>query len=231
MTPQFCPSLMCVDFSRLAEELANLEAAGVAMFHIDVMDGHFVPNFALGPEDIKAVSKLATIPYDVHLMVTNPDNYIDRFADLGCSIIYVHAEAPTHLHRTLSNIRKRGIQAGVAINPGTPISVLEEVLDVVDVIMVMSVNPGFAGQPFIASSVSKIRRLKEMLRHHNCAARIAIDGAISPEVVKTLANDVDLFVLGTAGLFRKDMSYQQAISILNQQAAIARKEDAHYRVT
>ncbi|MBQ4795072.1 ribulose-phosphate 3-epimerase [Pectobacterium versatile] len=225
MTPQFCPSLMCVDFSCLAEELANLETAGVSMFHIDVMDGHFVPNFALGPEDIKAVSKLATLPYDVHLMVTNPDTYIDRFAELGCSIIYVHAEAPTHLHRTLSNIRKRGIQAGVAINPGTSLSVLEEILDVVDVIMVMSVNPGFAGQPFIASSVSKIRRLKDMLHHHKSEARIAIDGAISPEVVRTLANDVDLFVLGTAGLFRKDMSYQEAISILNEQVGLARKEN------
>lgn len=223
MKLQFCPSLMCVDFARLSEELANLENAGAAMFHIDVMDGHFVPNFALGPEDIKAVSKLATIPYDVHLMVTNPDPYIDRFADLGCSIIYVHAEAPVHLHRTLCNIRSRGIKAGVAINPGTPLSVLDEVLDVVDVVMVMSVNPGFAGQPFITSSVSKIRRLKAMLQQHQSKAQITIDGAISPEIVRTLGADVDMFILGTAGLFRKDMSYKQAIDVLNEQAALAHK--------
>lgn len=217
MKAQFCPSLMCVDFSRLGEELANLEAAGAALFHIDVMDGHFVPNFALGPEDIKAVSKLATIPYDVHLMVTNPEAYIDRFADLGCSIIYVHAEAPIHLHRTLSNIRSKGIKAGVVINPGTSLSILEEVLDVVDVVMIMSVNPGFAGQPFIASSVGKIRRLKSMLQQHQSNAQIAIDGAISPDVVRTLATDVDMFVLGTAGLFRKDMSYSQAMAVLHEQ--------------
>ena len=221
MSAQFCPSLMCVDFSRLGEELRDLEAAGAAMFHIDVMDGQFVPNFALGPEDIKAVSKLATIPYDVHLMVTNPDPYIDRFAELGCSIIYVHAEAPIHLHRTLSNIRSKGIKAGVAINPGTSLSILEELMDVVDVVMVMSVNPGFAGQPFIAASVSKIHRLKAMLQQHQSKAQIAIDGAISPDVVRTLGADVDMFILGTAGLFRKDMSYSQAITVLREQIDIS----------
>lgn len=223
MKTQFCPSLMCVDFSRLAEELISLEKAGAAMFHIDVMDGSFVPNFALGPEDIKAVSKLATIPYDVHLMVTNPDPYIDRFASLGCSIIYVHAEAPVHLHRTLSNIRSHGIKAGVAINPGTPLSVLEEILDVTDVIMIMSVNPGFAGQPFIESSINKIHRLKVMLKAHQSNALIAIDGAISPEIVKKLGADVDIFILGTAGLFRKDVTYQQAIEILSEQIELACK--------
>lgn len=211
---QFCPSLMCVDFSKLADELQNLEAAGAAMFHIDIMDGHFVPNFALGPEDIKAVAKLASIPYDVHLMVSNPDSYIDKFADLGCSIIYVHAEAPTHLHRTLSNIRKRGVKAGVAINPGTSLSRLEEVLDVVDVVLVMSVNPGFARQPFIDSAIDKTRRLRQMLNQHHSRAEIAIDGAISPQVVAALAQDVDKFVLGTAGLFRQDMDYKQAMKVL-----------------
>lgn len=224
MKTQFCPSLMCVDFSRLAQELASLEAAGASLFHIDVMDGHFVPNLALGPEDIKAVSRLATIPYDVHLMVTNPDAWIDRFADLGCSIIYVHAEAPTHLHRTLSNIRQRGIKAGVAVNPGTSLHMLEDVLDVTDAIMVMSVNPGFAGQPFITASIDKIRRLKTMLKQHQSQAQIAVDGAISPQVVRALANDVDMFILGTAGLFRKDMTYQQAIAVLNEQVNLARRE-------
>src|SRR5471030_2652293 len=117
--PKFCPSMMCVDFSRLPQEIEALEQAGADMFHIDVMDGSFVPNFALGTEDIKAIGKLATIPYDVHLMVSSPDNYIEQFARLGCSIIYVHAEAPVHLHRTLMRIRAAGSQVGVALNPGT----------------------------------------------------------------------------------------------------------------
>jgi len=216
MTSQFCPSLRCVDFSRLAQELTALESAGAAMFHIDIMDGHFVPNFALGPEDIKAVAKLAKIPYDVHLMVTNPDAYIDKFAGLGCHIIYVHAEAPAHLHRTLTAIRKLGVKAGVAVNPVTPLSCLEEVLDVTDVVLIMSVNPGFAGQPFIHSAIDKTRRCRELLLRFGSNAQIAIDGAISPDVVEQLAADVDMFILGTAGLFRAEMTYAQAMQILRE---------------
>ncbi|KKI48446.1 ribulose-phosphate 3-epimerase [Obesumbacterium proteus] len=212
----FCPSLMCVDFSQLSHEIQRLESAGAAMFHIDIMDGHFVPNFALGIEDVKAVAKLATIPYDVHLMVSNPDGYIDKFSDLGCSIIYVHAEAPIHLHRTLTHIRQRGVKAGVAINPGTSLSVLEEVLDVVDVVLVMSVNPGFAGQPFIHSAIDKISRLRKMLHQYGSSAQIAVDGAISPQVVSTLARDVDYFILGTAGLFKPDRDYSSAMKTLEQ---------------
>lgn len=226
MTIQFCPSLMCVDFSRLAQEITALESAGAAMFHIDVMDGHFVPNFALGPEDIKAVAKLATIPYDVHLMVTDPDAYIEKFAGLGCNIIYVHAEAPIHLHRTLTAIRKLGVKAGVAVNPGTPLSCLEEVLDVTDVVLIMSVNPGFAGQPFIHSAMDKTRRCRELLMRHGSAAQIAVDGAISPDVVAQLAADVDMYILGTAGLFRGDKTYAQAMQILREKAGVHLHTDA-----
>ncbi|MFS2223729.1 ribulose-phosphate 3-epimerase [Pantoea sp. B65] len=212
---KFCPSMMCIDFSRLAEEIDALEKGGADMFHLDVMDGHFVPNFALGLEDIKAISKLAKIPYDVHLMLSNPDPYIESFARLGCEIIYVHAEAPAHLHRTLSNIRHAGAKSGVALNPGTPVSALEEILDVTDVVLVMSVNPGYAGQAFIDGSVDKIDRIHELIRRKGYQTRIAIDGAISPQVVARLAGKVEYFVLGTAGLFRKDISYKEALDSLS----------------
>ncbi|MDF1896755.1 MULTISPECIES: ribulose-phosphate 3-epimerase [Rahnella] len=212
---KFCPSMMCIDFSRLAAEVDALEKAGADMFHLDVMDGHFVPNFALGLEDIKAISKLASIPYDVHLMLSDPDPFIETFAGLGCEIIYVHAEAPVHLHRTLTNIRKAGAKAGVALNPGTPISVLEEIVDVTDVVLVMSVNPGYAGQAFIEGSVDKINRIHDLLRHKGAATQIAIDGAISSAVVKRLSEKVDYFVLGTAGLFRKDKNYKESLISLS----------------
>ena len=163
------------------------------MFHIDVMDGNFVPNFALGIEDIKAVSKLSKIPYDVHLMVTNPTPYIEKFAQLGCDIIYVHVETLVHIHRTLNQIKSTGKKVGVAINPGTPLVVLEDVLDLIDVVLIMSVNPGFAGQPFIANS---------------------IDSAISPNIIEQLSPYVEYFILGTAGLFNKDKPYKQTINEL-----------------
>lgn len=213
---KFCPSLMCIDFARLPEELKMLEEAGADMFHIDVMDGNFVPNFALGTEDIKAVRKLSTIPYDVHLMVTNPTPYIEKFADLGCEIIYVHVETSDHIHRTLTQIKATGKKVGLAINPGTPLAMLEEVIDLVDVVLIMSVNPGFAGQPFIPQSIDKIKRLYQLIKDKGLTTTIAIDGAISPEIVKTLAPYVEYFVLGTAGLFRKDKTYRQAIDDLRQ---------------
>ena len=211
---KFCPSLMCVDFSKLEAELNSLEEAGVDMLHIDVMDGNFVPNFALGIEDIKAVSKLSKIPYDVHLMVTNPTPYIEKFAQLGCDIIYVHVETLMHVHRTLNQIKSTGKKVGVAINPGTPLVVLEDVLDLIDVVLIMSVNPGFAGQPFIANSIDRIKRLNSMIKDRNLNTTIAIDGAISPDIIKQLSPYVEYFILGTAGLFNKDKSYKQTINEL-----------------
>ncbi len=205
---------MCVDFSRLAQEIKNLEQAGADMFHIDVMDGSFVPNFALGTEDIKAIGKLASIPYDVHLMVSAPDNYIEQFATLGCSIIYVHAEAPVHLHRTLMRIRASGSRVGVALNPGTPLSVLEDVLADIDVVMMMSVDPGFAGQAFIPGAIDKIQRLAAMIKARGLTTEIAVDGAISPDIVEKLAKQVSYFILGTAGLFNDKAHYSQSIARL-----------------
>ncbi len=203
---KFCPSMMCVDFSKLASELKELEKANVDMLHIDVMDGHFVPNFALGPEDIKAIRNLTDIEYDVHLMLSDPDQFIDLFAALGPKLMYIHAEAPPHLHRSLGNIQAKGIKSGLAINPGTPLSAIEDVLDVTDVILVMSVNPGFAGQAFIPNAYNRIERIIEMIEAKGTNTKIAIDGAISPEVIERLSDKVEYFILGTAGLFGKPKS-------------------------
>ncbi|GAM78758.1 ribulose-phosphate 3-epimerase [Vibrio ishigakensis] len=192
---KFCPSMMCVDFSKLATELKELEKANVDMLHIDVMDGHFVPNFALGPEDIKAIRDLTDIDYDVHLMLSNPDQFIDLFAALGPKLMYIHAEAPPHLHRTLGNIQAKSIQSGLAINPGTPLSAIEDVLDVTDVILVMSVNPGFAGQKFIPNAFNRIERIIEMIEKQGTNTKIAIDGAISPDVIERLGDKVEYFIL------------------------------------
>lgn len=211
---KFCPSMMCVDFSKLAQELKELEKANVDMLHIDVMDGHFVPNFALGPEDIKAIRELSDIDYDVHLMLSNPDQFIDLFASLGPKLMYVHAEAPPHLHRTLGNIQAKGILSGLAINPGTPLSTIEDVLDVTDVVLVMSVNPGFAGQAFIPNAYSRIERIISMIEEQGVDTKIAIDGAISPEVIEKLQDKVEYFVLGTAGLFGKEKSYADTMEDL-----------------
>lgn len=213
---KFCPSLMCVDFSKLSEELMQLEDAGADMFHIDVMDGNFVPNFALGTEDIKAVQKLSSIPYDVHLMVSNPAPYIEKFADLGCDIIYIHVETSVHLHRALGQIKKTGAKVGLAVNPGTPLCMLEDVLELVDVVLIMSVNPGFAGQPFIKQSIDRVIRLKKMIADKKLSTKIAVDGAIDSDVVKALSDYAEYFILGTAGLFRKDKTYKQAIDALRQ---------------
>ncbi|GAM56668.1 ribulose-phosphate 3-epimerase [Vibrio ishigakensis] len=221
---KFCPSMMCVDFSKLATELQELEKANVDMLHIDVMDGHFVPNFALGPEDIKAIRDLTDIDYDVHLMLSNPDQFIDLFAALGPKLMYIHAEAPPHLHRTLGNIQAKGIQSGLAINPGTPLSAIEDVLDVTDVILVMSVNPGFAGQKFIPNAFNRIERIIEMIEQQGTNTKIAIDGAISPDVIERLGDKVEYFILGTAGLFGKEGTYAETMEnlrALGQKEAVA----------
>ncbi|NUF28549.1 ribulose-phosphate 3-epimerase [Gilliamella bombicola] len=211
---KFCPSLMCVDFSKLETEIKLLEESGVDMFHIDIMDGNFVPNFALGLEDIKAVSKLSKIPYDVHLMISNPSLYIEKFSQLGCQIIYVHVETLTHIHRTLNQIKSTGKKVGVAINPGTPLCVLEDVLDIIDVVLIMSVNPGFAGQPFIYNSIDRVKRLSSIIKDRNLKTAIAIDGAINSNIIKQLLPYVEYFILGTAGLFIKNKSYKQTLNEL-----------------
>jgi ribulose-phosphate 3-epimerase len=172
------PSVLAADFARLGEQAREAEAAGVEGLQIDVMDGRFVPNITFGPGVVRALRPLVSVTLDVHLMIVDPERYLEDFADAGADRLMVHQEACRHPHRVLQSIRELGVEAAVAINPGTPLSVLEELLDLTDLIQVMTVNPGFGGQPFIPSQVEKIRHLKQMLDEQSRDIPIAVDGGI-----------------------------------------------------
>ncbi|MBV5317234.1 MAG: ribulose-phosphate 3-epimerase [Desulfobulbaceae bacterium] len=204
------PSILSADFSRLGEEIRAVEAAGADVIHVDVMDGHFVPNITIGPLIVKAVRRVTRLPVDVHLMITNPDRYVNDFIDAGADWVTVHVEACTHLHRTLGMIRERGKKAGAVLNPATSLSTLEYVLAELDLVMLMSVNPGFGGQSFIESSLGKIKRLRQMLDAVNPGAGIEVDGGISPATIKRVAEaGANIFVAGSAIYGQSD--YQSVI--------------------
>jgi len=172
------PSLLSADFARLGEDIAAVERGGADLLHVDVMDGHFVPNLSIGPPVVRAIHRVATIPLDVHLMLDNPDDYLTAFIDAGASRITVHVEVLPHLHRTLQVLRNAGVKAGVAINPSTPVVALEEIAGDVDQVLLMSVNPGFGGQTFIPRSESKIAAVRALLDRQGNAAPIEVDGGI-----------------------------------------------------
>lgn len=206
------PSLMCVPFDRLAEEIAALDATGIAGYHIDVMDGNFVPNFALGSNDIKAVASLSGKVLDVHMMVSHADASVLPMLDLPIQRLCFHQEACTHHHRVLSLIRQKGIQAGIAINPGTPISTIEDLLPEMDFVLVMTVNPGFAGQKYLDFVTDKLARLCRLRQERGLHFDIEVDGATAPDRIKILSGlGVDSFVLGTAALFGKGRPYGDVV--------------------
>lgn len=193
------PSILSADFAALGRDIAAVERGGADLIHVDVMDGHFVPNITIGPPVVRAIRKIATRPLDVHLMIQDPDRYIDDFVDAGASMISVHVEVLPHLHRTLDYIRTRGVRAGAVINPSTPVSALEDVAKDLDFVLVMSVNPGFGGQSFIPHSLDKIRRVKALLASVGSTAQIEIDGGVdSSNVAGIVAAGATILVAGNA---------------------------------
>jgi len=196
---KIAPSILSADFGRLAEEIKAIEKAGADWIHIDIMDGHFVPNLTIGPAVVKALRKTTSLPFDVHLMIEDPDRYVDAFIDAGSDILTVHAETATHLHRTVASIREKGIRSGVSLNPATPVSCLEEILPDCDLVLVMTVNPGFGGQKFIASMLPKIRKVRGMMASLPEAPILEVDGGITLDNIRQASDaGADVFVAGAA---------------------------------
>ncbi len=213
-TKKIAPSLLSADFSNLEKDIKMVEQGGAHVLHLDIMDGHFVPNITFGPFIVKAINKVATIPLDVHLMIENPGDYIDAFIDAGADYLTIHAEATPHLHRVLQKIKARGVKAGVSLNPHTPISMIENVLEDIDLVLIMSVNPGFGGQSFIQNTIDKLHRLQKLLKEKNAEhIEVEVDGGIKIENIKEVCDaGCDIFVAGSA-IFKAD-NPQKAIQMM-----------------
>ncbi|HEX2781653.1 MAG TPA: ribulose-phosphate 3-epimerase [Gemmatimonadaceae bacterium] len=211
MTTTIAPSLLSADFARLAEEVARCEAGGADWLHVDVMDGRFVPNLTFGAKVIETVRRLTKLPLDVHLMVVEPERYFDDFARAGATTLTIHAEAAPHLERQLARIRELGCKAGVALNPGTPLAMVEDVLDALDLLLVMSVNPGFGGQKFIPHSIDKIARARRMLDAARSDAALEVDGGINRDTIAAARKaGADTFVAGNAVFTAPDLAKEIA---------------------
>ncbi|WP_160120277.1 ribulose-phosphate 3-epimerase [Rhodovarius lipocyclicus] len=213
MSVRIAPSLLAADFTRLGEELRAIEAAGADWLHLDIMDGHFVPNISYGPALVKALRPLSAMPFDVHLMIAPVDPYLEAFADAGADVISLHVEAGPHLHRSLQAIRKLGKKAGVVLCPATPASSIEHVMDLVDLVLVMTVNPGFGGQSFIQSQLPKIASIRRMIAASGRDIALEVDGGVTATTAPLcLEAGADVLVAGTAVFGAKD--YAAAITAL-----------------
>jgi ribulose-phosphate 3-epimerase len=212
---EIAPSILSADFTRLGEEIAAIERGGAAIVHVDVMDGHFVPNITIGLPIVRALKQATQLPLDTHLMITEPGIYAEQFVEAGASMVSVHVEADPHLNRTLSGIRRKGALAGVAINPATPLVALEEALPYADYVLLMSVNPGFGGQKFIPTSLDKVRRLRRMIDERGLKTRIEIDGGIDRHnIAEIAAAGAEIIVAGSAVFNESDPA--QAVRALRE---------------
>ncbi len=212
---KIAPSILSADFSQLGDEIKAAEEAGADLIHVDIMDGHFVPNLTIGPPVVKSIKKVTSLPLDVHLMIESPDRYIEAFAGAGADIITIHTEASTHLHRNVHYIKDNGVKAAVSLNPATSLSVLDFILSEVDMVLLMSVNPGFGGQEFIPLTLDKIRMLKDVIREKDYNVHIEVDGGINinnaGDVIKAGA---DILVMGSA-FFHAD-NYAEVIKAIKK---------------
>ena len=209
------PSVLAADFSKLGEEIQLVSEEGADLIHLDVMDGHFVPNLSFGADIIKAIRGFSNLPFDVHLMIENPEHYIDAYVEAGANFITVHPEATPHIHSVLQKIHKAGVKAGIALNPGTPIEALENVIDIIDLILVMTVNPGFGGQSFLSSQLPKISKIRTIIDDGCHSIDLSVDGGINPITAK-LAIDAgaNILVAGTSIFKAGDETYSKSIKRL-----------------
>ena len=210
-TIAIAPSLLAADFAHLAREIEKVENSGASLIHLDIMDGHFVPNITIGPPVVSSIRKVTDLPLDAHLMIEEPERYLEDFVQAGVNWISVHVEADVHLHRTVQFIQDHGVLAGVAINPGTSLSSLEAILPLADYVLIMTVSPGFGGQKFIPSMVDKIRKLRDFIASNDYRARIEVDGGIGPDnLPDVLAAGAEIIVAGTS-IFRSQKDASEAV--------------------
>ena len=209
------PSILAADFARLADQIARAQEGGAEVVHVDVMDGHFVPNLTIGPPIVEAIRKVTKLPLDVHLMMTNPDAFIGEFAEAGADYLTVHVEACPHLHRTVQSIKEKGVKAGVTLNPATPLASVEAILPDADLLLIMSVNPGFGGQRFIPGVLDKIRRARALIRHTGRPILLEVDGGVKADNAGAIVDaGADILVAGSAIFEAPGRDYRRVIAQL-----------------